>query len=78
MIEEVSRREVKARMALWCRGRVWATFEGWRDWRFETSGALWGLMRYPSVTCIVTPHPLAAHAHPLRGDLGGRVIVSFS
>ena len=46
-IEELGRREVKARMVLWYEGQVWATFVGWRDWRFETSGTLWGLMRYP-------------------------------
>lgn len=46
-ITSVQKREVSANMALWIGDRVWATLEGWRDWRFETSGSLWALMRYP-------------------------------
>lgn len=46
-ITQVDRREVKADMTLWYQGQVWARCEAWRDWRFETSGRLWSLMRYP-------------------------------
>ncbi|MEE2644452.1 MAG: beta-ketoacyl synthase N-terminal-like domain-containing protein [Myxococcota bacterium] len=46
-IDTLSAREVKGRLALWHSGRLWATIEGWRDWRFETNERLWALMRYP-------------------------------
>jgi phosphopantetheinyl transferase (holo-ACP synthase) len=49
-IESVDRREVKANMTLWHNHKVWAVFTGWSDWRFETSGQLWSLMRYPERT----------------------------
>jgi 4'-phosphopantetheinyl transferase EntD len=29
--------------------------KGWRDWRFETSGALWSLMRYPERSLYASP-----------------------
>ena len=54
-IESVTKREVKARMALWYEGAIWATCEGWSDWRFETSGSLWSLMRYPERTLFSLP-----------------------
>lgn len=54
-LAEVGRREVKAHMTLWYEGRVWASFVGWRDWRFETSGSLWGLMRYPEHNLYCEP-----------------------
>ena len=37
------------------RGAIWATCEGWSDWRFETSGSLWSLMRYPERTLFSLP-----------------------
>ena len=46
-ITGLDKHEVKANMVLWHEGKVWATFKGWSDWRFETSGRLWSLMRYP-------------------------------
>jgi acyl transferase domain-containing protein len=49
-IDRVERREVRARMCLWLDGQVWATIEGWRDWRFETPPRLWHLMKTPEET----------------------------
>ncbi len=54
-IERLDKREARAHMCLWREGRVWATLRGWRDWRFETSGALWDLMRYPERALYARP-----------------------
>ncbi|MBM4290291.1 MAG: 4'-phosphopantetheinyl transferase superfamily protein, partial [Deltaproteobacteria bacterium] len=54
-VERLDRREARARMCVWRDGRVWATLAGWRDWRFETSGALWDLMRYPERALYARP-----------------------
>lgn len=46
-IEKVDQRQAQCRACIWYQGRVWATFEQWIDWRFETSNRLWGLMQWP-------------------------------
>ena len=54
-VEELDKRSVVAHMAIWRGERLWATIRGWRDWRFETSGALWGLMQYPERSLYAQP-----------------------
>ena len=54
-ITKLEKREVKADMTLWHEGQVWASFKGWSDWRFETSGQLWSLMRYPEHNLYASP-----------------------
>ncbi len=54
-ITKLEKREVKADMTLWYEGQVWARFSGWSDWRFETSGQLWSLMRYPEHNLYALP-----------------------
>ena len=54
-IDRLERREVCAHMTLWHDGKVWAICEGWSDWRFETSGTLWSLMRYPERALFSQP-----------------------
>lgn len=46
-IEKLDKRAVTAHMAIWRGDQLWATIRGWKDWRFETSNALWGIMQYP-------------------------------
>ena len=55
IISRLDKREVKADMTLWYKGQVWASFKGWSDWRFETSGQLWSLMRYPEHNLYALP-----------------------
>jgi len=54
-IEALDKRSVTAHMCVWRAGRVWALIRGWKDWRFETSGALWGLMQYPERSLFARP-----------------------
>jgi phosphopantetheinyl transferase (holo-ACP synthase) len=54
-IERLERRDVVAHICVWRGGHLWAMIKGWRDWRFETSGALWSLMRYPERSLYASP-----------------------
>lgn len=46
-INRIRKRDVRCDMVLESGGRVWATIDGWEDWRFETDDRLWPIMRYP-------------------------------
>lgn len=62
-IEELDKRSALAHMAIWRGGALWALIRGWRDWRFETSGALWGLMQYPERELFAQPCPTPKGVH---------------
>ena len=56
MISKLDKREVKADMTLLVqRTGLGCEFKGWSDWRFETSGQLWSLMRYPEHNLYALP-----------------------
>jgi acyl transferase domain-containing protein/phosphopantetheinyl transferase len=46
-ITRLGRRDVSCDMTLVSEDKVWATIEGWDDWRFETDAKLWPIMQYP-------------------------------
>jgi phosphopantetheinyl transferase len=53
----LGRREVRADLELLHEGRLYARISNWEDWRFETGGGIYAVMRKPARNLLATVDP---------------------
>lgn len=56
-IRQVGRHDVRADLEVCEGGRVHARIEGWEDWRFQTGGGMFEVMREPGTVLLARPEP---------------------
>lgn len=67
----LGRREVRADLELVQDGRVYCRITGWEDWRFETSGGIYEIIRQPSEYLLAA---IDAHGVAMVTDPGWRSV----
>ncbi len=62
----LGRREVRADLELVDNGRVYCRITGWEDWRFETSGGIYEIIRQPKeyLLAVIDEHGVAMLTDP--------------
>jgi len=56
-MRHVGRREARGDLELTTNGRVYARVTGWEDWRFQTGGGIFEVMRQPGIKLLAAPQP---------------------
>jgi phosphopantetheinyl transferase len=54
-IKQITDHEVRADIELVVDGSVYALLEGWEDWRFQTGGGIYEIMRHPARNLLSEP-----------------------
>ena len=70
-VRHFGRREVRADLELVQGNRVYARITGWEDWRFETGGGIYELIRQPAHNLLAT---IDAHGIAMIEDPGWRSV----
>lgn len=62
----LGRREVRTDLALWHEHRPYCRISNWEHWRFDTSGGLFEVMRYPERSLLAEVQPEGFVTIPVR------------